>query len=524
MSRLLPALGALALSAAGCLAPPALMQAPSLDVEAVRSSLASEAERIEVRLDDGTRLAGWYAPADEGAPLVLMLLESGASADSTRSSRAHLVRQLADLGFASLFIDYTGVGASGGRRSTRNLARDARAMWEFALRRVDGDPGRVVLRATSLGTLAALSLVEDGARPAGVILLLPVMPDSVTARFARSFYGAAAGWLASALFRDVVDLDPAEVIANAPLRWMLVQADADQLTTPDERCALAAAVERQGGRLESLPYDHLVATAALLRLSPGEIAFLTEVVPGVRDSGARWPRFVARLSDAGEAAAASLEADDERLRAIVGLAHNDDPLRLLAAARSGSDPMTATRVRWMLARRPGEVDDLEGLAALADLDDPAGPLPLDLLEEVASIQDFSAQFGMPFLSLGAELIGAGAGSLSQSAEPFQVSVTITLSGRIESTSRLDLAAVFQRLLARGLSDGDARRQLARMLLKANRYPDRVVEGPDGEFRLEYRAQAGWTALDLSPRDPQATAASGAGGWLFTLDPPAAQRP
>jgi hypothetical protein len=524
MSRGALALVALLAACAGCLAPPALLRVDALDPASMRRSLSADAQRVELVLDDGTKLAGWYVPADDDAPLVLSLLESGASVDSTRGSRAHLARQLADLGFASLSIDYTGVGASDGKRSTRNLARDARAMWNTALRLVDGDPGRVVLRATSLGTLAALSLIEDGVRPAGVMLLIPVMPDSVATRFARTFYGTAAGWLASALFRDVVDLEPADVIASAPLHWMLVQADGDQLTTPDDRSALAAAVEGQGGHIESLPYDHLVATAALLRLSPGEIEFLTEVVPGVRDRDARWARFEARLANAAETATGQIAVDPARLRAIVELAHNDDPLRLLAAAQGGSDPLTATRVRWMLARRPGKISDLEGLKALADLDDPAGTLPLDLLEEVASLQDFLAHFGMQHLGVKPELIGAGVGRLSRSPDPFQFSGTIKVSSRIVTTARLDIADVFQRLLARGLSDNDARRQLARLLLKANRYPDRVVARPDGSLRLEYRAQAGWVELDLAPQDPQALVAQGTGDWIFAVDSPAPQRP
>ncbi|HVS18987.1 MAG TPA: hypothetical protein VMT18_10340 [Planctomycetota bacterium] len=523
MSRARKALGALLLGCSGCLAPPALFKPPGLDTESVRSSLSLDARRIEVRLADDTCLAGWYVPADVGAPLVLSLLESGASVDSTRASRAHLVRQLADLGFASLLIDYTGVGASSGKRSTRNLARDAEVMWKVALELVDDDPGRVVVRATSLGTLAALSLIEGGARPAGVILLLPVMPDTVTARFGRSFYGVA-GWLAAHIFQAVIDLEPTEVIASAPLHWMLVQADAEQLTSPEERSALTAAVERQGGSIESLPYDHYIATIALLGLSPGEIEFLTEVVPGVRDGDARWARFEARRDAGGERATPGNEVDPARLRAIVELAHNEDPMRLVAAAKSGADPMSATRVRWLLARRPGEVRDLEGLEALADLDDPAGPLPLDLLEEVAAPKDLLAQVSDVYMAMRPELIEAAVRAMAVDGEPFPITITVVLAGGLSTSHRMDLTDVYRRLMASGLVDGDARRQLARLMLKADRYPDRVVERPDGGFRLEYRARGDWVAMELSPRNLQESVAVGTDGWLFSVTSPRPERP
>jgi hypothetical protein len=109
-------------------------------------------------------------------------------------------------------------------------------------------------------------------------------------------------------------------------------------------------------------------------------------------------------------------------------------------------------------------------------------------------------------------------------EPFPMTITVVLAGGLSTSHRLDFADVYRRLLARGLSDGDARRQLARLMLKANRYPDRVVARPDGSFRLEYRVQGDWAEMDLSPRTLQESVAGGTNGWLYSVPSPRPERP
>lgn len=177
----------LALLLPACFTPPAV--APAGFPELRLSDYPPGAELVELPVAGGAVLRGVYLPAGDDAPLVVhfpamlesvsggthgdvfMVAEDGwlvgrhdlgavqfsakimplASTDEaapfTPAPLHHgLFTALRRAGLSLLFVDYEGVGASTGSRSPKHLARDARAVWEEALRRVDGDPQRVVLR------------------------------------------------------------------------------------------------------------------------------------------------------------------------------------------------------------------------------------------------------------------------------------------------------------------------------------------------------------------------------------------
>lgn len=480
----------------------------------IRTVLPDTAQRVELPLDARTTLCGWYLPADEGAPLVLHLLESSASADAVHSSRTLAARQLADLGFASLFLDYAGVGASSGARSTANLGRDAQAMWDEALRRVDGDPARVVLRCTSLGTLAALPLLQGGARPAGVIFLLPVLPETLASRFARSFYGSAAALLVRAAFRRVVDEDLFETVRGTPTAWLAVQADRDQMTSAVERDAIEAAVVAAGGRTARLADDHLVAALELRALCAAEIGFLTEVVPGVRDVEARWQRCVAALSNEQREAVLADDALVARLSEVAAWSHAGDARALLAVEATQADPLQATRIRWWLGARRSRELTPEVLRCVADLGDPAGAIPLEVLLEASRNHDVASRagglvghavFGPAEIEVHVRRAVLGAG------EP--ISRSSTTLGYVRSGIELHPGELLARLSASGLSEIDARRQLARVLLKVHGIPDRCVRNPDGTLALEYFARDTWRAIQPDPSAPALAAEDSAWNLL-----------
>lgn len=508
------ALAAAALFVSGrVLRPPVLMQATRLAPELVRGDLPAGSERVEIALDRDTTLRGWYVPADAGAALVLHLLESTASTDSRHSSRALVANQLADLGFASLALDYAGVGASSGERATANLGRDARAMWDEALRRVDGDPRRVVLRCMSIGTLAALPLLDGGARPAGVILLLPVLPDTLAERFARSFHGRLAGWFARAAFRPVLDQDPFAVLAATPTEWLAVQAERDQMTSAAERAAIDAAITAAGGRTARLDDDHLVGTLALRALSDAELAFLTEVVPGVRDVEARWERLLAAL---GEDERTSLLADEPRRETLAALAawsQSGEPLALQAVAHSCRDGLLSARIRWWLAAERYTKLATEDLRYVADLDDPAGAIPLEVVLEASRMQDLQRRSGM---GVGGPLVTpshferAAREAVAGAGRPLG-SVSTDFGGK-EIELELHPGKLLARLASTGITERDARRQLARVLLKTYAIPDRCGVGVNGDVVLEYRRQGVWRGMQP---DPEATAlAADDTAWVF----------
>lgn len=134
----------------------------------------------------GSSLLLLVSSAACAAPLVQDAGASGpAVLESLRDARAVEVRAL---GWSSLVLDYRGLGRSDGRRDAGRLRADGRAMWREAVRRAGGAPGRVVVRAASLGSLVAADLLARGGdgidessdgRPAGAVLVAPVRASTV---------------------------------------------------------------------------------------------------------------------------------------------------------------------------------------------------------------------------------------------------------------------------------------------------------------------------------------------------------
>ena len=153
---------ALALLFAGCRVPTALGEVQPIAFDELVRQLPPGGESVELLVDGNTVLRGAYVPPAAGGPLVLHLLESGGSVAYAEGGRGAILCQLADLGIGSLMMDWTGVGVSSGERANENLRRDASAMWREALRLVDGDSSRLIVRAASLGTLAAADLLSEG--------------------------------------------------------------------------------------------------------------------------------------------------------------------------------------------------------------------------------------------------------------------------------------------------------------------------------------------------------------------------
>ena len=109
--------GALLATLVGCLTPPVMIEAPFVDLETALPRFPEGTETVAVTTYDGAELRGLFVPAGEGAPVVLHLLESAGSVGSLMPSKSEIAHDSANLGFASLLIDYRGVGISPGERS-----------------------------------------------------------------------------------------------------------------------------------------------------------------------------------------------------------------------------------------------------------------------------------------------------------------------------------------------------------------------------------------------------------------------
>ncbi len=267
------------LASTGSTAPPALLEAgyPSLDLDQGHFPLGSECVELPVR---GGVLRGVYVPAGSGAPLVLHLLESSGSVTyGTEHLLGYpLLHELRELGCASLMIDFRGIGASEGSRMPTKMVGDTRVMWAEALRRAGGG-ARILLRGMSLGTLALASLLEAGARPAGVIMVAPVRAETVARNWFHHYHHH---WLARAstlLLRKPVRVRMVRVLEEWRGPLLVTAPHQDYVLPVAEQELLRVAALANGASWVGTPYSHAGHVVEAHHVWPEERIFLRRVFP-----------------------------------------------------------------------------------------------------------------------------------------------------------------------------------------------------------------------------------------------------
>lgn len=495
----------------GCLVPPAIPPGgdPAFDVEGKRFPPGTEA--VELPVADGESLRGVFVPSEPGAPVVLHLLESSGSVASQYLGYENVLDEMAGMGFASLIVDYRGVGRSDGDRSPRNLAADADAMWAEAERRAGGDPGRVVVRAVSIGALAAAILARRDVHPAAWIFIAPVRAESVVRHFAAWQYPGLLGRLAAACFRPVADVDlVATVRALREPLWVVSPAD-DELLPPDEQARLREAVEAAGGTWTVSSSSHPYTTLGAHGIwSSEEAEMLATLLPGWPDRAARAGAILAELPPEVAARFPPDSPERSRLAEISVRVGPASRPALAAAALAFEDVGAAARLlRRSSAKKQDWLHGLEfeELELVLDLRDPAGDLPIDLVRDW--VREFllarsQGEAGAAHLAIDSILDLARRSEIEAAAGRDAYHEVPMLSG---SASMEYPCSELWRSLGMGTDAlrSDVRRRAARVLLKAAAIPDRVVAAGDGSYRLEIRQGSGWRALSLDWPEPGASA-------------------
>ena len=116
--------------------------------------------------EDGTRLHGWYVPAEN--PRAVVLFAHGNGGNLTH--RVEVLDALANaLGVSVMIFDYRGYGRSEGHPSLAGVLTDARAARRWLAKKADVPESQIVLMGESLGGAVMVELAgADGAR--GLIL------------------------------------------------------------------------------------------------------------------------------------------------------------------------------------------------------------------------------------------------------------------------------------------------------------------------------------------------------------------
>ncbi len=483
-----------------CMAPPVLKPLPKPDLDAALALYPPNTRRIEIEAEDGDKLRGVFVPAGENAPVVLHLLGSAQSPAFLALPLDAITWNLADHGYASLMVDYAGIGASSGEAHADNLGRDAWLMWSKALELANGAPQRVVVRATSLGAIACALALERGARPGAILLVAPVFPDSVVGRFARDNFGVLAQAFAALAYRPVARVDVLRQLreSGAPLAARVFRED--NWVTKNEFGELKDAVlsapqhswfEQDG--------DHVGGVVFSTTLSDAERAWLASIeglAPVVSRNVEAAP---AELSDAArraleqDAAASARFAELAQRFALVRAEH------LAAAALEHRDLERAAELIESFRHDPGREAQFERLRARYSTRGDRAEALVDALAALQIVSGSQLQRGLALDLSGwddPKRLPKLLGETTRSHPVLERRLRSTVLGGV-ATATFTATRLAQ--LAR--SDYELRRLLARAALKLADIPERVVAADTGTPTLEHLDGETWRALDLgAPRE------------------------
>jgi fermentation-respiration switch protein FrsA (DUF1100 family) len=102
---------------------------------------------------DGTRLHGWFLPAQGKSAGTILFLHGNAENVSTHIMS---VRWLPERGFSVFLLDYRGYGASAGKPTLAGVQDDMDSALRMLIARPEVDPGRIVVFGQSLGGAIAI--------------------------------------------------------------------------------------------------------------------------------------------------------------------------------------------------------------------------------------------------------------------------------------------------------------------------------------------------------------------------------
>ena len=135
-------------------------------------SVLGYGEQIELRMQDGTRLVGWYLPPTvkdgPSSPAVLWFYGNG----ETIGAIWPVIRDFRPPNAALLVVDYPGYGASGGRASEAGIYEAGALAYQSLANKSGVDAKRIYIYGRSLGSAVATRTAADYPA-AGLILESP---------------------------------------------------------------------------------------------------------------------------------------------------------------------------------------------------------------------------------------------------------------------------------------------------------------------------------------------------------------
>ena len=195
-------------------------------------------EEVALRAADGTQLSGVLVRPPAARALVIYF---GGNAEEATEQAASVHEAYGER--AVLLVNYRGYGRSTGSPGEKAMVADAIELYDWAARRADVDPARIVLHGRSLGTGVAVQLAA--ARPAACVVLTSPFVSAVDV--ARNAYP----WLPVGLLMR----HPFDSLAHAPqlkIPALVLIGATDNIIPAEQSERLAAA---WGGPVERARFE-----------------------------------------------------------------------------------------------------------------------------------------------------------------------------------------------------------------------------------------------------------------------------
>lgn len=146
-----------------------LVYHPTAELEAAPGDVGLSYKDVRLAAPDGSKLHGWYVPADNATAAVLFCHGNAGNI----SHRLQTLSQWNRLGASVLIFDYRGYGQSEGKCCEQGTYEDAAAAWQYLVDQCGFSPRQIIIHGRSLGGSVAANLaadLDDGRKPAGLIV------------------------------------------------------------------------------------------------------------------------------------------------------------------------------------------------------------------------------------------------------------------------------------------------------------------------------------------------------------------
>ncbi len=130
---------------------------PTRTFDYLPSQVGIAYQEIFFKTPDDLRLSAWYAPAGQGAPVIVHCHGNGGNI----SHRVGLMAAYHRVGFGVFLFDYRGYGLSQGVPSESGVYQDALAAYHYLVDELHLPPGQIVITGHSLGGVVAAALAAE---------------------------------------------------------------------------------------------------------------------------------------------------------------------------------------------------------------------------------------------------------------------------------------------------------------------------------------------------------------------------